>query len=472
MAIANTIAGFSLGQADILRRAMGKKKPEEMDKLRAKFIEGAKKNKISEKKAEKLFDLIQKFAGYGFNKSHAAAYAMVTYQTAYLKAHFPSEFMAALLTSEMGNTDKVVRYINECRELEIRVLAPDVNKSGKDFSVTQDGIPFGLAAIKNVGEGAIDTILEARATGGPYTSFFDFCHRIDARKINKRALECLIKAGAFDSTGARRAQLAAVLDRTVDQAMAAQRAESEGQTSIFSALEPPEGSGAQRGTIPFDESLPDVTEWNEDQLLANEKELIGFYITSHPMARYADMAERFSTCRTDHLSEVPDAKEVKLCGIIVTVRETMTKKGDRMAYLTMEDLYGTAEVIVFPDLYKTASSLIASESVLQVTGTLDRGEKATRIKATKIVSLADLQATAFAQMTIQVLSSEANSEALVRLRDVLRRHPGPCPVVLTVMIPEHSESVISLDHKFRVLPNERLVGEVEALIGKGAVSLR
>jgi len=472
MAIANTIAGFSLGQADILRRAMGKKKPEEMDKLRTKFIEGAKKNKISEKKAEKLFDLIQKFAGYGFNKSHAAAYAMVTYQTAYLKAHFPSEFMAALLTSEMGNTDKVVRYINECRELEIRVLAPDVNKSGKDFSVTQDGIPFGLAAIKNVGEGAIDTILEARATGGPYTSFFDFCHRIDARKINKRALECLIKAGAFDSTGARRAQLAAVLDRTVDQAMAAQRAESEGQTSIFSALESPEGSGAQRGTIPFDESLPDVTEWNEDQLLANEKELIGFYITSHPMARYADMAERFSTCRTDHLSEVPDAKEVKLCGIIVTVRETMTKKGDRMAYLTMEDLYGTAEVIVFPDLYKTASSLIASESVLQVTGTLDRGEKATRIKATKIVSLADLQATAFAQMTIQVLSSEANSEALVRLRDVLRRHPGPCPVVLTVMIPEHSESVISLDHKFRVLPNERLVGEVEALIGKGAVSLR
>src|SRR5207244_157368 len=170
MAIANKVAGFSLGQADLMRRAMGKKKPEEMVKLRTQFIEGAKKRKITEKKAEKLFELIQKFAGYGFNKSHAAAYALVTYQTAYLKAHFPSEFMAALLTSEMGNTDKVVRYINECRELEIRVLAPDVNKSGKDFSVTPDGIPFGLAAIKNVGEGAIDTILEARATGGPYTS--------------------------------------------------------------------------------------------------------------------------------------------------------------------------------------------------------------------------------------------------------------------------------------------------------------
>ncbi|MEK6694081.1 MAG: DNA polymerase III subunit alpha, partial [Nitrospirota bacterium] len=267
MAIANKIAGFSLGQADILRRAMGKKKPEEMAKLRAQFLEGAKKHKLTDRKAEKLFELIQKFAGYGFNKSHAAAYAVVTYQTAYLKAHHPNEFMAALLTSEMGNTDKVVRYINECRDLNIKVLPPDVNESGKDFSVIQEGIRFGLAAIKNVGEGAIEAIITAREDGGPYASFFDFCHRVDIRKVNKRALECFIKAGAFDSTGARRAQLAAVLDRTVDQALAAQQAESQGQTSIFTAFESPEDPSSRHGTLPFDESLPDLPEWDEGQLL-------------------------------------------------------------------------------------------------------------------------------------------------------------------------------------------------------------
>jgi DNA polymerase-3 subunit alpha len=472
MAIANTIAGFSLGQADILRRAMGKKKPEEMEKLRAKFIEGAKKHKLSEKKAEKLFDLMYKFAGYGFNKSHAAAYAVVTYQTAYLKAHCPHEFMAALLTSEMGNTEKVVRYINECRELGIKVLPPDVNESGKDFSVTPEGIRFGLAAIKNVGEGAVEAVLEARAAGGPYVSFFDFCHRVDLRKLNKRALECLIKVGAFDSTGAPRAQLMAVLDRTAEQATAAQRAASTGQTSIFTAFDSPDGADARRGTLPLDESLPDLPEWSEDQRLTYEKELIGFYINSHPLTQYEEAVRRLATARTDTLTEVADAKEVQLCGIIGTVRQTMTKKGDRMAYCTLEDLHGMVEVIVFPDLYKTTAALIVPESVVQVTGTLDRGEKATRIKATKLVGLADLQANSFSRVTIQVSSSEASAEALVQLREVLHRHPGACPVYLTVTIPDHSESVIAVSPELRVRPSDRLVGDVETLIGKGAILLQ
>jgi DNA polymerase III subunit alpha len=472
MAIANRAAGFSLGQADILRRAMGKKKQEEMANLRAKFLEGAKKHKITDKKAEKLFDLIQKFAGYGFNKSHAAAYALVTYQTAYLKAHSANEFMAALLTSEMGNTDKVVRYINECRDLGIKVLPPDVNVSGKDFSVTPEGIRFGLAAIKNVGEGAIEAIIEARTGGGPYASFFDFCHRVDARKLNKRALECLIKAGAFDSTGARRAQLAAVLDRTVDQASAAQRAESQGQTSIFAAFEPADGNSGRRGTLPFDESLPDLPEWDEDQLLKHEKELIGFYITSHPLARYVEGMTRFSTASTDRLSEVADTKEVKLCGIIGTVRQTMTKRGDRMAYLTLEDLQGTVEVIVFPDLYKTAAALVTPDSVVQVTGTLDRGDKATRIKATKLASLADLQAQSVARVTIQVTTQDISPEALNRLREVLHHHTGPCPVYLKLTIPDHSESMIAVGPDLCVLPSSQLIGDVEALIGKGVVSLQ
>src|SRR5437867_4122449 len=471
MAIANKVAGFSLGQADLLRRAMGKQKPEERDKLRTQFIEGAKKRKITEKKAEKLFELIQKFAGYGFNKSHAAAYALVTCQTAYLKAHNPTEFMAALLTSEMGNTDKVVRYINECRDLGIKVLPPDVNESDQDFTVTQDGIRFGLAAIKNVGEGAIEAIIDARKAQGPYITFFDFCHRVDVRKLNKRALECLIKAGAFDSTGAGRAQLAAVLDRTVDQAMAAQRAESRGQTSIFAAFESPDGQGGRRGTLPFDESLPDMPEWDKDQLLKYEKELTGFYITSHPLARYAEAMSQFSTASTDALSEVADAKEVRLCGIIAAVRQTMTKKGDRMAYLTLEDLHGTVEVIVFPDLYKTAAALIIPESVVQVIGTLDRGDKAARVKATRLAGLADLQAQSIACVSIQVTTRDASAEILRQLRDVLHRHAGPCPVYLTFTIPDHSESVIAVGPDLRVLPSAQLVGDVEALIGKGSIAL-
>jgi DNA polymerase III subunit alpha len=472
MAIANSVAGFSLGQADILRRAMGKKKPEEMDKLRAKFVEGAKSRSISEKKAEKLFDLIQKFAGYGFNKSHAAAYAMVTYQTAYLKTHYPKEFMAALLTSEMGNTDKVVRYITECRDLGLRVLPPDVNESEKDFSVSADAIRFGLAAIKNVGEGPIHTILEARSTGGPFRSFFDFCLRVDLRKLTKRAVECLIKVGAFDSTGARRAQLAEVLDRTADQAMAAQRAASQGQTSIFASPDADDDTGAKPGMLLVDEHLPTAAEWKEDQLLAYEKELIGFYITSHPLARYAEATTRFSSFRSDVLNEIADAKEVKLCGIIGTIRQTVTKKGDRMAYLTVEDLHGSVEVIVFPDLYQTASALITAESVVQITGTLDRGEKATRIKATQVLSLADLMVSGYSRVTIQVSSDDASSHALLQLREVLHRHPGACPVFLALTISNHSESLIAVGPELRVLPNDRLVGDVEALIGKGAVSLQ
>jgi DNA polymerase-3 subunit alpha len=346
-----------------------------------------------------------------------------------------------------------------------------VNESDKDFTVTQEGIRFGLAAIKNVGEGAIEAILEARRAQGPYVTFFDFCHRVDVRKLNKRALECLIKAGAFDSTGAGRAQLAAVLDRTVDQAVAAQRAESRGQTSIFAAFESPDGRGGRRGTLPFDESLPDVSEWDKDQLLKYEKELTGFYITSHPLARYAEAMDRFSTASTDALSEVADAKEVKLCGIIAAVRQTMTKKGDRMAYLTLEDLHGTVEVIVFPDLYKIAAALIIPESVVQVTGTLDRGDKTARIKATRLAGLADLQAQSIACVSIHVTTRDASAEILRELRDVLHRHTGPCPVFLTLTIPDHSESVIAVGPDLRVLPSAQLVGDVEALIGKGTISL-
>ncbi|MBI4401450.1 MAG: DNA polymerase III subunit alpha [Nitrospirae bacterium] len=467
MAIANRLAGFSLGQADLLRRAMGKKKPEEMEKQKALFIQGAKKHHLSERKAEKLFDLMAYFAGYGFNKSHSAAYALVTYQTAYLKAHYPTEFMAALLTSEMGNADKMVGYFTECRDLGIRVLPPDVNESQTDFTVVDGGIRFGLAAIKNVGEGAVESIIATRNESGRFRSFSDFCRRIDLHKVNKRVLEGLIKAGAFDSTGARRAQLAAVLERTLDEAAAVQRERERGQTSIFGALAEDDFSTTNLSGS----SLPDIPEWTQDERLKYERELTGFYITAHPLARYAEAIQKFSTATTENLSEVGDGKEVKLCGIVTTVKTMITKKGDRMAYFQIEDLHGLVEIIAFPDLYKTATSLIAPEHVIRVTGTVDRAEKGTRLKGTRIESLTELQARAVTRVTIRLRENGDASARLHRLQEVLRRHPGPTAIYLTFSLSSHLEADTAALPDLTVLPSELFIAEVEEVLGKGAVAL-
>jgi len=467
MAIANKLAGFSLGQADLLRRAMGKKKPEEMEKQKALFIQGAKKNHLSEKKAEKLFDLMAYFAGYGFNKSHSAAYAMVTYQTAYLKAHHPTEFMAALLTSEMGNADKMVGYLTECRELGIRVLPPDVNESHVDFTVVDGGIRFGLAAIKNVGEAAVESIIASRERDGRFVSFFDFCRRSDLHKVNKRVLEGLIKAGAFDSTGARRAQLTAVLDEAVDEAGAAQRARERGQTSIFGGWEQDGGQAeAEDGSA----RLPDVPEWDHQTLLKYERELTGFYITAHPLAPHAAAIREFSTASTQTLSEHGDGKEVKLCGIVAAVRAMTTKKGDRMAYFQLEDLQGLVEVIAFPDLYKTAVALLTPEHLIQVTGTIDRTEKGTRLKGLRIESLMNLQAKAVSRVTIRLTDGPEALARLGELQEILRRHPGPAAVSLTFRLPS-VEADTGVLPRLGVLPSETFVADVEQILGKGAVGL-
>ena len=467
MALANRLAGFSLGQADLLRRAMGKKKPEDMDKQKALFLQGAKKNHLSEKKAEKLFDLMAYFAGYGFNKSHSAAYALVTYQTAYLKAHFPTEFLAALLTSEMGNADKMVGYFTECRDLGKRVLPPDVNESQKDFTVVEDGIRFGLAAIKNVGEGAVESVIATRNETGRFRSFLDFCRRIDLRKVKKRVLEGLIKVGAFDSTGARRAQLAAVLDQTLDGAAAVQHERECGQTSIF-------GETGGEGSVAADlagPALPDLPEWDQDQMLKYERELTGFYISSHPLARYAGAIQKFATSSSEGLAEVGDGREVKLCGIINGIRPMMTKKGDRMAYFQLEDMHGLVEVIAFPDLYKASGALIVPESVIRVTGMVERAEKGTRLKGTRIESLTELQARAVARVNIRFEDSPMTSTRLAELREVLRRYPGPTSIYFTFRLASNLEADTAPLRDLTVLPNETFVAEVEEMLGKGAVAL-
>ena len=467
MAIANKMAGFSLGQADILRRAMGKKKPEEMEKLRAKFLDGAKQKKIPEKKAEKLYELIQKFAGYGFNKSHAAAYAVVCYQTAYLKAHYPTEFMAALMTTDMGNQDKLVGYFTECRDLGIKVLGPDVNASQKQFAVAGGAIRFGLAAIKNVGEGAVESVLEVRTQDGLFGSFFDFCRRVDLHKVNKRMLEGLIKAGAFDSTGAKRAQLMAVLDQAVEEGAAAQRERELGQTSIFGEEQNGHTTSAALPIPP----LPSLAEWDQAQRLKYERELTGFYISAHPLARYEATLSALSTTTTVGLKECSDGGEVKICGIIATVKSMLTKKGDRMAYLTVEDLQGTTEVIVFPDLFRTAGELIAPERIVRITGTIDRGDKGTKIRGSKIEPLAEVQAQSIKRIRIRLSDRPEVREQLPRLLDVFRRHPGSTSISMSFRTDGALEAeTASLPH-LTVCASDLFMSDVEEVLGKGALSL-
>ncbi|MCP9462238.1 MAG: DNA polymerase III subunit alpha [Nitrospira sp.] len=467
MAIANKVAGFSLGQADILRRAMGKKKPEEMEKLRAKFLEGAMKNKVPEKKAERLYELIQKFAGYGFNKSHAAAYAVLCYQTAYLKAHYPTEFMAALMTTDMGNTDKIMGYFTECRDLGIKVLGPDINVSGKNFTVVNGAIRFGLAAIKNVGEGAVESIVDIRNRTGPFSSLFDFCRRVDLRKVNKRMLEGLIKAGAFDSTGAKRAQLMAVLDQAVECGAAAQRERDLGQINIFGE----ETSGHLTSGDPNTPPLPSVPEWDHAQRLKYERELTGFYISAHPLNRYETTIGALATATTAGLADVSDGKEIKLCGIIVTLKPMLTKKGDRMAYLTVEDLHGTVEVIVFPDVYKTVQEWIAPESLIRITGAIDRGDKGTKLRAIKIEPLAEVQKRAVKQVRIRLSDRPDALDQLLRLREVLQRHPGEAPVSLSLQMDAALEAETAPLPNLTVAPSEHFVSDIEEVLGKGALSL-
>ncbi|MEJ2229749.1 MAG: DNA polymerase III subunit alpha [Nitrospirales bacterium] len=469
MAIANQIAGFSLGQADLLRRAMGKKKHDEMAKQKELFVSGAKGKGIPEKLSEKLFDQMAFFAGYGFNKSHSAAYAMVTYQTAYLKTHFPTEFMAALLTSEMGNTDKMVGYFTECRELGLKILPPDANQSLKNFSVVPEGIRFGLVAIKNVGGNAVDVILESRNTEGPFTSFVDFCCRIDSQKVNKRVLEGLIKVGAFDSMGISRAGLFQVLDEVLDHASTIQRNKREGQTSLFEMLAPEPSAPKPNG---FGFVIPQIPEWSQNELLKYERELTGFYITAHPLNRHSVAIKHFSTCSTQTLRDVGDGREVKVCGVISGLKVMTTKKGNRMAYAQLEDLHGTVEAIIFPETFKNHEELLGLESVVRITGAVDLMDNGARIKTTKVESLPQLENETVKHLTLQVHEQDVLPHNLVDLKEIFERHRGPTPISLAFHLhPNLTVSVSGLSD-VGIAPSPEFLEEVEHLLGTSTVTFQ
>ena len=463
MQIARTLGGYSLGGADLLRRAMGKKDPAEMAKQRDIFLEGAEKGKVDLKKAGAIFDLMAKFAEYGFNKSHSAAYALVAYQTAYLKAHYPVEFMAALLTEDMGSTDKVVKNIADCREMGIQVLPPDINASDRSFRVLGNSIRFGLGAVKNVGESAIEAIIEGR-TDGEFKDIYDFCERVDLRRVNKRVVEALIKCGAFDSTGGRRAQLMAGLEDVMLLGQKIQQERESAQVSLFGTAEIVKGSANGKG------HLPDVPEWDEKLLLNFEKEALGFFITGHPLGRYEQDIKRLASTDTSAMGELADKSEVRLCGIVVGLKELLTKKGDRMAFVTLEDLLGSVEVVVFADIYATAVEYLKSDDPILVTGVLDVGEKANKVIATTIVPFREVLEKGTSRVTVTLKTDVLERELLESLRDIMARHAGGCRTRLNLVIPNECRATIVLPESWNVAPTEELVLAVRNLVGYQAVS--
>lgn len=464
MKIASKLASFSMSDADILRRAMGKKKAEEMGKQKENFLEGAQKNKIPRKKAEKLFDLMAKFAEYGFNKSHSAAYALIAYQTAYLKAHYPVEFMAALMSSEMGNAEKILRYMGECREKGIEILPPDITESHQEFTVVGQRMRFGLAAVKNVGLTAIQSILEAREEKGDFTSLADFCRKVDLRKVNKRVIESLIKCGAFGAMGASRAQLLAGLEEAMEWAQDLERERTNPQLSIFGSLQP-----ADRRAEP---PLPDVEEWAESQRLAFEKETLGFYLTGHPLARYAAELRRFATTDTRHIHEVVDGQEVIIGGVVNTLKETNTKKGDRMAFLTLEDLHGMVEVIVFSETYKNSALLLRSEEPVFIKGRVDAGEESLKVIASEILPFEQAVRKLAASVHLRVRSEGLRREDLLAMKEIFQDCRGNCPSYLHLILPQDSEAVIALGDEWKLSSEDQLIRRVRDLLGYEAVSFQ
>ncbi len=457
MQIANRVAGYSLGEADLLQRAMGKKKPDEMATQRDRFLEGARENGFDDaRKVAVLFDLITKFAGYGFNKSHSAAYAVLAYRTAYLKTHYPNYFMAAVLTSERGNTEKIVTYINECREMGIPILPPDVNASDVHFTPDRDGIRFGLAAIKNVGEPAIRSIV----AGKPFRSVFDLCERVDLRSVNKRVLESLIKAGALDSLGPDRARLFGSVDRAVEWGHRKQHEEEVGQGGLFAAP----AEDADGGDM-----TPHADPWPESLQLAYEKETLGFYITGHPLRRHLDEIRSITDVGTADLTGRASGSEVVVAGIVSHVRTKRTKKGDPMADVLLEDLEGIVEVRVFPDTYAKCRTTLVADAPVIVKGRLENDESKMLILAAEFLPLDEARSRLSSRVTVAIDARTAPADLATRLLPVVEAKNGAAELVFALRYPRRGTVFLRPHPYLKVQPDKEFVDFVEGICGPNAV---
>ncbi len=456
MQIASVLANYSMGEADLLRRAMGKKKAEEMAQQKERFLQGASHNKIDPRKAEQIFDLMEKFAGYGFNKAHSVAYALIAYHTAYFKTHHPTEFFAATLTNEMGNTDKILQYLTDAKAHDIVVLPPDVNACEEAFKVVgEKQIRFGLAAVKNVGENAIASIVAARAEG-PYQDLFDFCDRVDMRRVNRRVIESLIKCGAFDSLGEERGTVWAAIDHAMEYGASRQRERESGQENLFAAL--------AGGQVERPKYAPQPI-WPENQRLAGEKEILGFYITGHPLSQYRSLLATINSHRTDTLIKAGDKRPVRLGGVVAALREITTKRGDRMGFVTLEDLHGTVEVVVFSEAYAKRRTILQNDQPIFVLGTTDINEESVKIICEDIWPLEEAPQQVTRSVHFALQSAQTAPALLDQLQGVLQQYRGVVPAFLHVVIPDQTETVMRLSDDFRLLPSVELVNAVNDLFG-------
>jgi DNA polymerase-3 subunit alpha len=460
MQAAQVLAGYTLGGADVLRRAMGKKKPEEMARQRESFVKGcAKLNNIPAPKANQIFDLLEKFAGYGFNKSHAAAYAVVAYQTAYLKANFPVEFLCAMMTNDMGDTAKLGLLIGEARQLGVEVLPPDINQSGVFFTPSQDrAIRFGLAAIKGVGQVAVETILAARQ-GGQFTSLSDLCERVDGRALNRKVLEALIKSGACDAFGETRATLFARIDRVLARAAAVIQDRQRGQNTLFGLLE----ESAQARPEP-EKQLP---EWPEHELLAQEKELLGFYVTGHPLTPFAPILEKYALHNTIQLASLSNRAMTRLGGLVVEVQKGVSKKsGKPYALLTLEDLEGSVQVLCLNENYDRFIALLAPKKALLVTGEVNLAEDKAKIFPQEIIPLEDAPRLYTKQVHLRLQMAHLTAKDLEAARDLAAAHPGKCPLFLCLKWPGGEVVFIQAHENYRVKPSPALQEAADERFGE------
>lgn len=495
MQAAQILAGFSLGAADMMRRAMGKKKKAEMDRQRGLFVEGCKSvNQIDEKTSNDIFDLIDKFAGYGFNKSHSAAYGLITYQTGYLKCHFRTAFMAALMTCDKDKNENVVKFIAEARTSGIGVLPPCVNESERDFSVvtrpheddkdkTEQWIRFGLGGVRNVGDNAVDSILTARKQDGPFVSLFEMCRRVDIKKVNKRTMEGLLRSGGLDgvSDGRGRAQVNAVIENAVEQGQGAQRDRESGQVGLFAAIAEPDSV--------FVEAYPDIQDWSAKERLMGEREALGFYLTGHPLDRFQQDVERFATSHVGKLHRGLDGQEIVLAGVICEFREIQTRSGKGpMCFFQLEDQYGRVEVIVFPKTYQRVdeeSGLSlgdelqqAAEEPVLASGKVeversDEGDvKRYKLLADSVRLVADVRSERTKKVLLRLRSDQLTDDKVLGLKQLVSDHSGPCTMELQVTVDGKFASRIVFGDEFGVTADENLMLSIERMFGAGAAVMR
>lgn len=464
MQIAQVLAGYTLGGADLLRRAMGKKKPEEMAKQRSIFVEGATVRGVEEKTATYIFDLMEKFAGYGFNKSHSAAYALVSYQTVWLKAHYPSAFMAAVLSADIDNTDKVVGLIDECRDMNLKVVPPNINICEHQFTVKDDqAVVYGLGAIKGVGEAAIETVISERQESGPFSDLFNFCQRVDSRKVNRRTMEALIMAGALDVFAQNRATLLASLPTAMQIADQHARNCDLGQSDMFGMVDKVE-TGAGR--------YHDMPDWDDEQRLACEKQTLGLYLTGHPIERYEPELVQFVSSRIVDLKPTYN-QSVIVAGLIIAIRTMNTRRGDKIAFITLDDRSGRIELAVFSEAYQRYQDMLSKDKLIVVEGevSVDDYSGGYKMSARSMYDIEQARAHFAKRLTVHVNQERASNGFIPALQHILQPFcQGTCPVIIDYQS-DDARVDLPLGPEWQVHPSDELLHRLRELTAEQDVEI-